>query len=298
MGFSDFIKDMGGDATHDPALPKISKMLVKGFRWYTKRYLKKNFNAIRLSKSSAPLPDFSGLPVLVVMNHSSWWDLLIGTFLSEYLPKYQHYIPMDEKMLPKYRILSKMGFFGVSSTPRGAAVFLRRGRAIFSEPYRALWVTAQGEFVDPRVRPIVLRSGVGYFASKLEKALILPIAIEYCFWQERTAEVLLYFSKVIETGQSLNLNRDLWTTRLEQELTSSQDQLAKEAMTRNPDHFRILSQGTSGIGGVYDTCRRLSCWIRGKSFKAAHEPIDFSPISFETKPATKDFQNHELSSKV
>ena len=60
-----------------------------------------------------------------------------------------------------------------------------------SRPNAVLWVTAEGEFRDPRRRPLRLRSGVAHLLRRLGAGRVIPLAVEYPFWQERTPETLV-----------------------------------------------------------------------------------------------------------
>ena len=168
------------DAKPTP-IPTRWLWLYKGFRRYSTRYLRKHFHAVRLSKSGPPAPRGDGEPVVFVLNHPGWWDLLVALRLTPKFDHYRHYVPIEAAMLPKYPVFSKMGIFGIDGTPRGAAHFLRTLSAIFSQSHAALWITAQGEFTDVRKRPVFLREGVGYVAKRLGKGWIVPVAIEYTF---------------------------------------------------------------------------------------------------------------------
>ncbi len=114
----------------DPALPKQSLWLYRWFLWYCRKFACKHFHAVRLSRSSHALPAFDGKPLLFVMNHPSWWDVIIGVFLSGRFPAYRHYAPIEAAMLSKYRFFSRLGFFGIDATPRGAAHFADLENAI------------------------------------------------------------------------------------------------------------------------------------------------------------------------
>ena len=253
----------------DPEIPSHSTWLFNWFRWYSIRYARKHFHTVSVSRSSAPLPPADGKPLIFVMNHPSWWDIIIGVALCDRFRAYRHYAPIDAAMLPKYRFFVKLGFFGVEPTPRGAARFLRTTEAIFAEPFRTLWITAQGRFVDPRERPIELRPGVGYVASRLKEGWIIPIAVEYPFWEERTPEALVRFGDALPLGDTARDGRE-WTSAIEWALTRSQDVLAQEAIRRDPAAFEAMVSGKTGIGGFYDFWRRCKCWIRGRSFDAGH----------------------------
>lgn len=261
----------------DPALPRQSAWMYNWFRKYCLRYSGKHFHAVRLSKTSSVIPISNGQPLIFVMNHPSWWDIIVGVVLCNRFPEYRHFAPIDADMLPKYRFFSRLGFFGVEATPRGAARFLRTAKTIFEQPFRALWITAQGKFVDPRVRPIELQAGVGYIASQLSHGLIVPVAVEYPFWDERTPEALIRMGEPLALSSEPNADRRHWTMAIEAALAATQDALAAEAIRREPALFETLVSGKVGVGGVYDGWRRFRSWIRGRKFDAAH--IDQQPES-------------------
>jgi 1-acyl-sn-glycerol-3-phosphate acyltransferase len=262
----------------DPALPRQSQWLFNWFRRYCARYARRHFHAVRLSRTSHEVPAAEGKPLIFVMNHPSWWDIIIGFVLLERFTNYRHYAPIDAEMLPKYRFFNRLGFFGIDSTPRGAARFLRTSRAIFEQPYRAMWITAQGKFVDPRQRPIELRPGVGYVASRLKEGFVIPVAVEYPFWEERTPEALVRFGEPLDLAANGtqhvadHADRAECTRRIEAALTAAQDALSAEAVRRDPTAFDELIAGKAGIGGVYDWWRRLRHWLRGRRFDPSHSP--------------------------
>lgn len=260
-------------ATATPTLPRQSLWLFNWFRRYCHRYAAKNFHAVRLSRASPVVPSTTGLPLMFVMNHPSWWDIIVALLLSDRFKSYRHFAPIETAMLSKYRFFARLGFFGVDSTPRGAVQFLRTAKLIFEQPNRALWITAQGKFVDPRQRPIELKSGVGHVASQLTEGFIVPVAIEYPFWEERTPEMLIRFGEPLELRPDRDIDSREWTRMIEGALTAAQDNLAREAMNRDPSAFETLVAGHVGVGGVYDWWRRLKSYYRGRKFEAAHSSM-------------------------
>jgi 1-acyl-sn-glycerol-3-phosphate acyltransferase len=216
------------------------------------------------------MPVTDGAPLLFVANHPSWWDVIIGIVLSQRFPQYQHFAPMDAGMLSKYGIFNRLGFFGIDDTPRGAARFLRTSTVIFEQPFRAMWITAQGRFVDPRVRPIELRPGVGHVAARLKAGFVVPVALEYVYWEERTPEALIRFGEPIDLATDDELDGRALTANIETALSGAQDVLATEAMSRDPQAFEVLLAGKVGVGGFYDLWRRCTAWLRGARFDAAH----------------------------
>ena len=179
------------------ALPRRSAFLVRWFSGWVRGYLKKHFHAVRLARGTQPdVP--ADVPLVVVLNHPSWWDPLLGIVLAGLFSVRTHYVPMDARMLDRYRLFKWLGFYGVEQGPRGATAFLRTTAALLARPNSAVWITAQGRFTDPRTRPPGLRPGIGHLARRLPRGVVVPLALEYPFWEERLPEALARFGLEIE----------------------------------------------------------------------------------------------------
>lgn len=254
-----------------PAAPARSPRLFELFRWYGRRYVARHVHAVRLARGGfRPGADDPAGPVLVVMNHPSWWDPMIGLVLSELWPGRRHFAPIDAAGLAKYRFLGRLGFFGIEpGTPRGARQFLRQGLAALADPAAMLWVTAQGRFADPRERPTRLKDGVGHLAHRMAAGCVLPLALEYAFWDERTPEALARFGPPIPAAGGPS-SPGAWTACLQDALQATQDDLAADAISRDPARFETILTGAAGVGGVYDLWRRLNAVRRGDRFVAEH----------------------------
>jgi hypothetical protein len=182
-----------------------------------------------------------------------------------------HYAPIDERGLAQYRFLERVGLFGIEpGTPRGGLRFLRLCREILAHPESVLWITAQGEFVDPRDRPIRLKPGIGHLAHRQPVGTIVPLALEYPFWNDRCPEALARFGRPIPLEVAERSPAD-WTALLESALQDTQDALARRACRRDPALFETLLSGTAGVGGVYDAWRRLRARLRGRTFRPEHQ---------------------------
>lgn len=248
-------------------LPRRSEFYWGWFLWYIRRYLRKNFHAVRLAKRP-PLPDLAG-PLLVVMNHPSWWDPLVACLLSTRFPQRVPYGPFDAAALQRYPIFEKLGFYPVEQgTPRGGVEFLRVSLALLEQPDTALWITAQGRFADVRERPVVLKAGVGHLLQRLTAGHVLPLALEYPFWDERYPEALARFGEPLPITPGIAAED--WLARISGAMATTQDELRADALTRDPARFEALVGGSVGVGGFYDWWRRWRAWLRGEKFSAAH----------------------------
>lgn len=252
-------------------LPQRSDILFRWFAWWVRGYVRKHFDAVRLARGSLPVVPRE-TPLVVVLNHPSWWDPLIGMVLTERFPDRTVYAPFDAKALSRYSFFDRLGFYGVEpGSMRGAKEFLQTTTAILSKPGTAVWITAQGRFSDPRERPVRLRPGVGHLAARLEHGVIVPLALEYPFWNERLPEALGRFGDPLTVESGRGLSAAGWLERIEAGMEATQDALAADALTRDPDRFETLLSGTVAIGGLYDRWRAFTAWLRGSTFHAEHD---------------------------
>lgn len=259
--------DGGVTASHRPP----SRRLQRLFFWYARHYLGKHLHALRVRIPRPPRID-SDVPVVVYLNHPSWWDPLVASIIArELFPDRLHYAPIEASGLSKYRFLSRVGFFGIEEgTIRGAKTFLHTAATICSSLSAALWLTPQGRFADPRERPVRLETGLGHLLCRLDRAFVLPLAVEYPFWEERTAEALALAGSPILVGADERLRAQQWTSRLADRLEAAQDELAQLSRERDSRSFRTLVRGRGGVGGIYDLWRAAKSWIRGEKFRRDH----------------------------
>jgi 1-acyl-sn-glycerol-3-phosphate acyltransferase len=252
-------------------LPRRWPWLLRRFRTYVYHYLRKHFHGVRLSRSSHSFAERSG-PLLIVLNHPSWWDPMICFVLSDLIPNRDQFGAIDAVAIEHYGFFKKLGFVGVDTKSlRGAAEFIRTGTTILSKPDRVYWVTGQGTFTDVRVRPLALAAGVGHLAARLPQGTVVPIALEYTFWNERTPEALVRIGEPLSIEDHPGLSGKEWTGLIERSLTEALNGLNEEASTRDPSRFEELLGGKTGVGGIYDVWRRLKAWLRGRRFDASHD---------------------------
>ncbi len=254
------------------ALPPFSRGLNGWFMFYVRRYLRRHFHALRLLRGPAEHPELGTAPVIFYSNHPGWWDPLVFLAIGELLyPDRMIYGPIDATALGKYRFMERIGFIGIEpGTWRGSARFLRMAKAAGRRADVIFWITAQGEFVDPRERPVTIRPGVAHAIEGRTDGLVVPLAVEYPFWTERFPEALAAFGPALRIADAPGRSTDEWDAVLATALEATQDRLAAAARRRDPAAFRTLISGRVGVGGVYDLVRRSGAWLRGERFDASH----------------------------
>jgi hypothetical protein len=83
--------------------------------------------------------------------------------------------------------------------------------------------------------------------------------------------MLVAFGAPIPATDLLVLDRDARTARLAAALEATHDRLVADAITRDPARFETLVQGREGMGGVYQTWRRIGALLRGQRFDPRHD---------------------------
>src|SRR5262249_37350397 len=112
--------------------------------------------------------------------------------------------------------------------------------------------------------------GIAHLVRRLGHGVILPLALEYPFWEERYPEAIASFGEPIRISQESSLRVSEWLTRIGTALAATQDALAREAQRRRPEAFDTLADGRPGVGGMYGLCGRFKALAAGKRFKPEH----------------------------
>lgn len=281
----------------DVALPRIDRWLMRGFEdHFLPRYLRRHFHALAVNRQALAEEVFAAdAAVVVYANHASWWDPMVAIHVRQRLwPQHRFYAPIDADMLARYRIFSRMGFYGVAAgSHRGAAEFLKRSAAIVQRPGSSIWLTPEGRFCDVRDTERPLMPGLSHLAARVEAnepgrakdtktapgsgpersrcVWFVPAAIEYVFWEERLPECLCWFGQPLQTAWGeATADRAEWDAKLTTGLRSAQQELAEASIARATSHFEVLLSGQTGTRSFYDSARGVLARLRGKSIKVQH----------------------------
>ena len=103
----------GGVLTDTPYSPRFVRFFAK----YVRRMMRKDFGALRLERESAgALEDLTTerRPLLLCLNHASWWDPLVAMTLGvRFLEARDHRAPMDAAQLERFGFMRRLGMFPI-----------------------------------------------------------------------------------------------------------------------------------------------------------------------------------------
>ncbi len=258
-------------------VPPISAPILRFFRRIVRGYFRRSFHGVRV-RGLERFAGFAGStkPLIVYANHGSWWDPMVAILLADQaMAVRKHYAPMDEQALSRYGILRRLGIFGVETdSSRGAVRFLRMGEAMLAAG-GVVWVTPQGRFADARTRPLEFRPGMAALAARAAKSSgscwVLPLAIEYTFWDERTPECLLGFGEAVEVPGGTRPEE--LAAVFEDRLAKALDDLRESAIARDARVFRTLLAGRAGTGGFYGIGQRIKAFVTRKKYREEHTAV-------------------------
>lgn len=297
-------------------LPTVSGWLQAGFHRYLPGYLRRHFSLVALDRDGYQPAAVAGRATLVYANHPGWFDPLIAHYLTRRLfVGGQFYAPIDAQALQQYQVFAKLGFYGIDlQSAAGAAGFLKTSKRILAQPRAVLWLTPEGRFCDVRDHQQPLQPGLAHLcwraaqqaiaaptsaasnpASMTSTAVlplqILPLAIEYAFWDQRLPVCLLRFGRPLlpsdlaknaghaasdrsgadrAADMATRWDKATWARQLAERLRSEQRQLAQAVIARQQSAWLPLLSSRAGAGGGYDLARRLKCWLTGRRYQPQH----------------------------
>jgi 1-acyl-sn-glycerol-3-phosphate acyltransferase len=250
--------------------------LKEGFmQYYVPRYLKRHFHTLYLYGDAPRIALNDSTPLIVCLNHSSWWDLFVPAFVEHCLFHHDVYAVMDAEQLQRYAIFSKMGVLGVDRTSlQGIKAFLDTVEHLFKNQPRALWLTPQGEMVSNYQRPVRFQPGLAHIAMRLKRFHLLHMAVHYEFWTERLPEAFIHFSEptFVDTSDA-TWNPQTFLRQQETRLQGLLDSLLIAVQQRDATCFQPLLQGASGTAPLYDAFRAFSARRQRRPFFREHGAI-------------------------
>lgn len=166
------------------------------FRIYLRNLLKKHFHAIYLSGNLPQTDPY--YPILMLPNHSTWWDGFLFFFLNDLLFKRPINLMMLERQLTKFMFFTRLGAYSVNPEyPQKTLESLRYSLKMLHQntfPRPMLCLFPQGELLPWAKRPLDFKPGVEWLLRHYDEPVqVLPLGIRIEFTGEQRPDIFFRF---------------------------------------------------------------------------------------------------------
>ena len=166
------------------------------FQPYLTWLFKRHFHEIQLLGTLPEIPD--DLPLLLLPNHSTWWDGFFVYLLNKRIFRRTTYLMMLEKQLTKYKFFAKIGAYSIEPENRRSLIeSLEYTVELLNQEMSLVSVFPQGQLLPWHTRPIGYKRGVEWILRKYGNPVtVLPLAIRAEFLGEQRPSVFFLFGDV------------------------------------------------------------------------------------------------------
>jgi 1-acyl-sn-glycerol-3-phosphate acyltransferase len=156
----------------------------RAFTWWFARdaesRVRSRFSALRVSGLDRVRRALDEGPVLVVSNHTSYWDALLVLTLGVRVLRAETFAMMDAANLRRLPFFALVGAFGVDRTSViDGARSVRYAAKLLEGRGRLVWIFAQGREAPVTTRPLGFHGGSAAIARIAPRARVVPIALRY-----------------------------------------------------------------------------------------------------------------------
>lgn len=194
-------------------------------------------------------------PVLVIANHTTWWDPLVAIWLTNFELDVDSYAMMDATNLRRLPFFEKVGAFGVDrADPKSGAAAVRAAARLLARPGRLVWIYPEGEERSPHAA-LALERGAAAVARVARDAVVVPIATRFVFAAEEAPELW------IDVGAPLPAERDLAIAveRQTRAIAAGLERIDRCLAARTLEGFRVVHQRPpSALGKLAE---RALAWL-------------------------------------
>ncbi len=217
------------------------------FGHYLKGLFRQHFHTIRCV---GPIPTLdANYPVLLLPNHSTWWDGFFVHLVNKTVFKRQLYLMMLEEQLQKNSFFSRVGAFSIQ--PDSPAVIRTTLRYILNTlretPSAMICWFPQGVLLPWDIRPLHYQPGISRLLALAPKPLtVLGMGIKIEYLDDQRPDVFIQFDR----PRVIDNSHDLTTKRLERNETDLLEALRYRICRKEQGH--LLLQGKSSINTIME----------------------------------------------
>lgn len=211
------------------------------FSVYNRNLIKRRFHAFKAQNLDILKQRDANVPLVIYVNHSSWWDGLIAYQLWRSC-EIDGFVMMEEKQLRDLQLFRKLGAFSVvRENPREAVKSINYAARLLKESAnRVVWIFPQGEIKPNDARPLKFYHGISRIIEKLENCSVLPIALRYEFLDDFKPEIFVKVGEIQGFSAKEKFISKEATINLEAKLTNLLDNLRNDIAAENTGSYENI----------------------------------------------------------
>lgn len=173
-----------------------SRLFNAWFAGHATRRLQGFFGGVYASGLAPVARAAAERPLLLISNHTSWWDGMVALYLCNRVLRVDAYAMMDEVNLRRLPFFRKVGAFGVDlETPGAARESLAYSARLLSGPGKLVWIFPQGRERPITERPLGFRRGSAVVAQAVPDALVTTLSLRYELGGREQPDLYLAFGE-------------------------------------------------------------------------------------------------------
>lgn len=217
------------------------------FSGHARSRIRGAFGEVRVRGLDAARAHAADAPLLIVSNHTSWWDPLVALHVSTHMLGMRGHAMMDAKNLRRLPFFALVGAFGVDldNAADGAAA-IRYAARLLDVPGNLVWVFPQGMERPVTERPLGFRAGSAEIARVAKKAKVVPLGLRYEFGAVERPTLWISVGDAVAAGRDTVKNRAMQ----EEAVTDELDRIERAVRGEGAGEFALHWGKSPAIVGM------------------------------------------------
>jgi hypothetical protein len=218
------------------------------FKFYILRLMRKHFYSFHVLGNLPSIAERT--PILLLPNHSTWWDGFFIYLLNLKVFRRPLYLMMLEEQLTKYSFFSKVGAYSIQlDNPKSVLQSMKYTLDILnqdSQPAPLVCIFPQGEMFPPSLGPIKVKTGFQWILKHTERDLtVVPVGMRIEYLDQQLPEVFFQFVSEPDIGP-----KKIDSDTLELHLTSVLGKMLEQISTGEKGD--VILQGKRSVSQKWD----------------------------------------------
>lgn len=244
----------------------IEAVRWRPFLWWFGRHatgrIRSTFGAVHVHGLERLRRHADEAPLLLIANHTAWWDALVALWLSQReLGGVATFGMMDAANLRRLRFFRWLGAFGVDRTSRrDGALATRYALELLRRRAHAVWLFPQGQEQPPHVH-LRFEPGAAGIAKRARAARVIPVAFAYVFEGDEHPHAY------VSIGEAMSFEDGSDREAQERAVDSERQRIARQLERRSEDFVAVFERPPAS-GWATAWLDRFAGWLAPRQARA------------------------------